>query len=86
MCRVSSLRPEDLIIFIYNCWTVVRKFILDQFNYPIFEMTLLIPFVLEFVVGSLIVDRNLPVLRRNELKSCMILMVEQTNPKELLHP
>jgi len=43
-------------------------------------MALLIPFVLEFAFGSLIVDRNLPVLRRNELKSCMILMVEQTNP------
>jgi len=30
--------------------------------------------------GFLTVDRNLPVLRRNELKSCKILKVEQTYP------
>lgn len=33
-----------------------------------------------------IVDRNRPSSRRSELKSCTILMDEQSNPWEQLHP
>ena len=33
-----------------------------------------------------IVDRNRPGSRRSELKSCMVLMDEQSNPWERLHP